>query len=757
MRRTIFSVFGLIAIFAMFFTVSCSNEPELPETEVVGTFDKTVLTVTAYPGMNFVSWTPVVDAKSYTLFKHEENVCVEAKSFDHTDALFHIDTEIKNGVEYSYLVEVELNPSSSHVNDYADVRIDPVFPKQMSERAFATAIVPDHTVNAIGLTDFENPAGNSDFVVNSENMHIAKHHTADGDMISYSFPGKAYLEYKVSITRDNEYETIKDFESKNVISESAPCKNNVMFSNKQPIVQSGEYKLVVVASAVNDQFAPSDYIISSESVKVEQLRGNGGEIVSAEYKDIGNTIRLTFNEFKLKNGSSVPISNYILYRSEVDSRFFTRVDATIKATNSQNNQFFVDDKITDNTKDYRYTLVVTDGTLYANDYSSFTVESYKFDMQEETTIDGQQISTDEIEWIITLPSSDVKILGVYTLEKSFVDTGYVYPGDFSKDKNIMVTKKEDNVYTVTTKHAVDKKVFILVVTEQENKANGEWVVGPKILGATRIAEFCNDGGVNILPSKVTLERDNYRLEIPDVPVKQGYVPVHWKDKTGKTYEHGQTVYLEESTKTFTAVYRQLETRIARFCDQYGKTIDEITAVEEVGKGDWYQIEIPDIPSGFSYWIDEGNSPKYPGDTVRLVKPETVFKATYTSNSNSGSSVIDISRGDIAGDFNEDGLELIEYNGAYVTHSFEYTNDMNAWGGGDGICSIKIRKVAGTFDEGEYGYQTIIENYLPNDVYISRGDNDNIKINGLVDGQKYYFELCVENQKIKFSLREGDSI
>ena len=435
MRRTIFSIFGFLAIFAMLFTVSCTFEQEAPET-----FDKTVLTVTAYPGMNFVSWTPVVDAKSYTLFKHEGNVCVDAEPYSSTDELYYVDDEVKNGVEYSYLVEVELNASSSYVSDYADVRIDPVFPKQMSERAFATAIVPDHTVNAIGLTDFENPAGNSDFVVNSGNMHIAKHHTAVGDMISYSFPGKAYLEYEVFITRDNEYETIKDFEATWAIPESDPCKNNVMFSNRHPIFQSGEYKLVVVASAVNDQFAPSDYIISSESVKVEQLKGSGGSIASARYTDIGdgNTIRVIFNEFKLENGTSVPMSYYKLYRSEKGTRLFTLVDAQVKATDSTNKQFFVDDKISDNKKDYVYALVVTDGTLYADDYSEFSVPAYEKQTQNEPYIVGTQISSDEIQWTITL-HKDVTISSVYTLEKSPLYIEPVVPADFYHNQGTYVS------------------------------------------------------------------------------------------------------------------------------------------------------------------------------------------------------------------------------------------------------------------------------------------------------------------------------
>ena len=619
-------------------------QQEAPET-----FDKTVLTVTAYPGMNFVSWTPVVDAKSYTLFKHEGNVCVEAISFGSTSSLYYVDIDIKNGVEYSYLVEVELNPSSSYINDYADVEIAPAFPKQMSERAFVTAIVPDHTVNALKLTEFENPTGNADFVVKPENMHIAKHHTYEGDMISYSFPGKAYLEYEVFITRDNEYETIKDFEATWAIHESDPCKNNVIFSNRHPIFQSGEYKLVVVASAVNEQFAPSDYIISSESVKVEQLNGSGVRIASARYTDIGDgkTIRVIFDEFKLENGTSVPMSYYKLYRSEKGTRLFTLVDAQVKATDSTNKQFFVDDKISDNKKDYVYALVVTDGTLYADDYWSENVPAYEKQTQNTPEIVGTQISSDEIRWTITL-HKDVTISSAYTLEKSPLYIEPIVPADFYDNQGNYVsidsgtTVGNYTTYTTTTKHSEKNNIYLLVVTEQSNKTIGEWVEGPYVLGPSRTAQF-NDENGNMLSTITVLEQDGYRLEIPEFPSKDGYVALYW-ESNGNTYQPNQYVTLLDSVTVFTCKYRQLGTRRAFFRDESGfpfADINTITVKESLDNYSWHEIKLPEIPykSGYTalYWRESSSGNNiYAGNNTYLTSNETYFIAVYQSDSSEGS-------------------------------------------------------------------------------------------------------------------------
>ena len=373
MRRTIFSIFGFLAIFAMLFTVSCSNEPEIvPEVEPVETFDKTVLTAIAYPGMNFISWTPVVDAKEYTLFKHEGNVCVEAISFDHTDALFHIDTEIKNGVEYSYLVEVELNSSSNQVSDFANIEVNPISPKQMSERASVVAIVPDYDISVLELVNYEQPSGNHEFIVSSDNICIAKH---NNDKISVSFPSKAYLNYDLILTVDNEYETLKEYNRCDDLSDDV--RNDVFLSSNFLVTQAGTYKANIIVKSKNENFSGLSVVTSSESIEVPSLRGSGANIVSAQYRDFGGTIRVKFNKFIKKDGTSVPNSYYKLYRSEKGSKYLTLVEAQLKATDKTESTLYIDDSIYDNTKDYVYTLVVTDGSSYASSADTKDVVAYR--------------------------------------------------------------------------------------------------------------------------------------------------------------------------------------------------------------------------------------------------------------------------------------------------------------------------------------------------------------------------------------------
>ena len=632
MRRTIFSIFGFLAIFAMLFTVSCSNEPEIvPEVEPVETFDKTVLTAIAYPGMNFISWTPVVDAKEYTLFKHEGNVCVEAISFDHTDALFHIDTEIKNGVEYSYLVEVELNSSSNQVSDFANIEVNPISPKQMSERASVVAIVPDYDISVLELVNYEQPSGNHEFIVSSDNICIAKH---NNDKISVSFPSKAYLNYDLILTVDNEYETLKEYNRCDDLGDDV--RNDVFLSSNFLVTQSGTYKARVVAKSENEHFGDSDIITSDDSVVVSKLNGHGAEILDAKYKNtyIGNTIRVQFSKFELENGSPVPKYYYKLYRSEKGSRYFTLVDATIHATDNTENKFFVDDYIYDNTKDYVYTLVVTDGSSYASSADKKEVESFTMVTQLNTVIMGEQV-LDYLQWNIELPSSDVEINNIYILEKLLTDTEVVVPADFYSDGIIYHNTPElisDTLYTLKTEHAIGTKVYMMVTTTQNGKDSGEWLSDSVIRERDeRIASFCDEQGDEIERSVlVEDEADSYwnELYIPAIPQRDEYVSLYWRDSNYNTYNPGNYTYLSNAETTFIPVYG----RVAYFKDEYGNTVVDSIIVDNDGSYNWDQITLPEIlsKSGYValYWRDSNNNTYYPENYTYLSNAETTFTPVY---------------------------------------------------------------------------------------------------------------------------------
>lgn len=112
-------------------------------------------------------------------------------------------------------------------------------------------------------------------------------------------------------------------------------------------------------------------------------------------------------------------------------------------------------------------------------------------------------------------------------------------------------------------------------------------------------------------------------------------------------------------------------------------------------------------------------------------------------------------GDIMGDMeNTTGLPLVTDKGsATATCSFTYDNDMTAWGGGSGVCNFKIRKTAGTWDGGDYGWATVAIGTLPSGV--SAADNGgNIQLTGLKDGTTYNLTLNILAPTIVINLSEN---
>ena len=110
-------------------------------------------------------------------------------------------------------------------------------------------------------------------------------------------------------------------------------------------------------------------------------------------------------------------------------------------------------------------------------------------------------------------------------------------------------------------------------------------------------------------------------------------------------------------------------------------------------------------------------------------------------------------GDVVGDMNGDGI-LLEgiagVPGGYKTASFTYSNSMAAWGGGNGTCNFKIRKIAGEWS-GDYGPSSVKAGSLPAGVAL--GGDGNITLTGLVEGKSYHFDLVVSSKDITLSLIE----
>ena len=474
MKKSILKIAGLLAISASLFLASCSTDASnfSSQTDTVLNLAAPQVKATAYPGMNYISWKPVANANRYVIYTYEDGHFVKATDLNY-DVLNFVDTEIVNGVNYTYYVEATSKTSSGRAV---------VTENTMSEAVSVTAIVPSYNVKSLELVNYENPKGNTEFVVNSSNLHIAN----DGfGKLSISFPAKAYLNYYVSCTNGNYYETTGIFDTPvDPVYDNA--RNDVILYVDNLITSAGTYRASVKVKAKNSHFGDSKEIVSEETVVINALDGDGAEIVSAGYKDLGKTVRVVFNKFTLADGTDAPASYYKVYRAVAGTSKYSPASGTVKPTNNTKATYFVDDVIEDNTIKYEYIVVVTDGENYSKKPEPKEVDPYTNNVAGVATISGNASIEDadgienDIEWTITVPSSDVKIEGVYVFEKS--DTANVVPGDFDTTNAVAysaATYDTNKTFKAFTKnHTFGNNVYMLVVTSEKDKVNAEVVSSP---------------------------------------------------------------------------------------------------------------------------------------------------------------------------------------------------------------------------------------------------------------------------------------
>ena len=476
MKKSILKIAGLLAISASLFLASCSTDASnfSSQTDTVLNLAAPQVKATAYPGMNYISWKPVANANGYVIYIYEDGHFVKATDLTYA-VLNFVDTEIVNGVNYTYYVEATSKTSSGRAV---------VTENTMSEAVSVTAIVPSYNVKSLELVNYENPKGNTEFVVNSSNLHIAN----DGfKKLSISFPAKAYLNYYVSCTNGNYYETTGIFDTPvDPVYDNA--RNDVILYVDNLITSAGTYRASVKVKAKNSHFGDSKEIVSEETVVINALDGDGAEIVSAGYKDLGKTVRVVFNKFTLADGTDAPASYYKVYRAVAGTSKYSPASGTVKPTDNTKATYFVDDVIEDNTIKYEYIVVVTDGENYSGEPEPKEVDPYTNNVAAVATISGNASIEDadgiqnDIEWTITVPSSDVKIEGVYVFEKSVTDTANVVPGDFDTANAVAYSAATDytnKTYKAFTKnHTFGNNVYMLVVTSEKDKVNAEVVSLP---------------------------------------------------------------------------------------------------------------------------------------------------------------------------------------------------------------------------------------------------------------------------------------
>ncbi len=487
MKKLITIACAVVLAMACIFT-SCSNTVPGYDAKIdtVISLAAPKVTAKAYPGVNIVSWLPVPSASEYELRIYENDVQVQSNvPFAADSDLIYEDVvgEINNGITRKYVV-VAISKSDPGRSVYAANSIG---------EASCKCIMPPAKTLSLELPAYENgydgtvkTVSESDkYVVSPSNISLG---LDSFGILSIQFPVKAYLKYVYYVNKGNLFETTNAFSTTDTVIDE--YSNNVIYSLSSLITSAGTYRVAIGAFSRNECYGVSPIVQSEQSVEVPSLGVKAGTFTSVSWANNGKTARVIWEPSTFTDGTIVPASYYTVYRAVKGTEEYTKVKTAVESINNEK-VYFVDDQVADNTKNYKYIVVCTDGTSYAEDYLTGDLDKYtqKACTIEKITAASSSYDTtdnnvnDFITWTITLDDvatddpkcTATEIKGVYLLEKEADWTGTVYAADFDMTKPLTYSSTDNEngkEFKVYTDNVAIGKAYLLVVAGAEDLADG---------------------------------------------------------------------------------------------------------------------------------------------------------------------------------------------------------------------------------------------------------------------------------------------
>ena len=401
MKKMLLKATGLLTIASALLLASCSDG----SSDYDGRVDTVInlktpsVTAKAYPGVNLVSWDVVPGAEKYEVYRYETGNATDKDIVQVGVNVQYVDTDVQNNVSYTYEVMARGNVSTRKVVTFDSA----------TGKATVTGIVPPASTSALNLAAYEGGYdGKNDKTIDdskkisADNIKIYN----DNAQLRVAFNAKAYLTYAVTSVVGNEYD-VTQVESWSA-DKSTIVNDSVLPVTAGNLASAGTQTVWVKAVSKNGYFATVDYI-KAGTVTYERL-GAGvkdDDITSAGYTDTAKkNIRVVFTPGSLDNGAKADTERYKVYRKSFGTDYVA-VAAPVKALSD--GSYVVDDPIEDSTKEYKYAVVLTDGTKFGASYGTKDVAAATLD---ETTmgtdpegkakiLDADLLKND-IKWTVTL-------------------------------------------------------------------------------------------------------------------------------------------------------------------------------------------------------------------------------------------------------------------------------------------------------------------------------------------------------------------
>ena len=371
--KKILSVAAAIALAAALISCGDSSDEFSGAVDTVITVGTPKVTAKAYPGVNYISWEPVAQAKSYELYRTEDGANTGATLLTLGSELSYEDvagadaSTIVDGKSYKYtVIAVGANATGAGIPERA------VYLKSSQGSATVTAKVPQSGTAALDL--------NKDYASKLNEKNVAKNVLArfveegeNAGKIYYEFPVTAAYKYSVAFLADGEYESQS-------VTTTFPAKSfkavryleNYKVEGTKAPTNPGKYNVYIAVDSVSLLY-PTSYVNTGVSVEVAKLVADDNytnPVTAAATYTAEKAARIYWGPAKKTvyayKDDFFPVENYKVYKSAQNDIALKPVTAQITegVDKDGNKIYYVDDTVEDNKVTYTYTIVLTDGVRY---------------------------------------------------------------------------------------------------------------------------------------------------------------------------------------------------------------------------------------------------------------------------------------------------------------------------------------------------------------------------------------------------------
>lgn len=411
-----FKLAGIALVLAAAVFTSCAPAASSDDKRI---YDDVELSSVAFPGYNYIVYTPVSETKVYELITDE--VKTEMTGGSSNVSANVTETKVPN-VARTYILYrndgTQIQTVSSNSNRYYYVDNNVVDGEKYEYTLYldgkkiksteVTAIKPEYSINgklttASDLVAYDNW---SDEVVTADNITVdVKTDVNRNNRFIVTFPAKRYLNYNVQLYKGNGLELFGKLVSASDSlsnSEYSPVstqyyKPDYVAKYANNVTAAGEYTVKVTVSATGYE---DDVVVASKKVTIDALDvATGTGTVNGAYIDEGETIRLVWKPAKKADQSNWSADNYKVYT--LDSKgVYTLVSEKVKEAEAEakdaeetaeeviksigkdtqgvySDVYYLDYKVENNKVDYTFVVVLSDNGKFEDLNKTADVSAYK--------------------------------------------------------------------------------------------------------------------------------------------------------------------------------------------------------------------------------------------------------------------------------------------------------------------------------------------------------------------------------------------